>query len=133
MWHSRMAAQVDNNNVTSFSDPRVDALCEEYDGCGDPARRREIVREIDAIVHAAVPYVQSWYRPAERVVVWNRFGMPEWGANYVWDYKYMHYSWWIDAELDAQLEACWADDSLSMDRGPESIRFWEQWKAVNDN
>lgn len=133
MWHSRMAAEVDNNNVTAFADPRVDALCEEYDTCDDARRRRDIVREIDGIIHEQIHYVQSWYRPAERVVLWNRFGMPEWGANYVWDYKYMHMSWWIDQELDAELEACRADDSRSMERGPEVIRFYDAWKAAQQD
>ncbi len=130
-WHSNLARQVDNNNVAGFADERVDALCAEYDAEYDPARRVELVQQIDAIVHAAQPYVQGWYSPAERLVVWNKFGVPRYGGMRMWDKDNIPFSWWVDPELEAALAAARGDSSLTMQRGPEQFDFWSAWKAAD--
>ena len=50
----------------------------------------------------------------------------------MWDYKYMHMSWWVDPEKEAQLAAAREDASLSMERGPEEIHFWAAWRAEQE-
>ena len=128
-FHGRLAAQSDNNNVTSFADPRVDELCSAYDREEDPRRRIEIVREIDGILHAAQPYVQDWNKPAERFVIWNKFGIPRWGGSRLWDKDQLTLSWWVDPEKERALAAARADASLKLERGIEDYRFWEVWNA----
>lgn len=131
-WHSQYADKVDTNNVTSFADPRVDELCKQYDEEYDPAKRIELVKQIDAIVSAAHPYVMGWYLPCERSIFWNKFGMPEWGTTRCWDDKNMHFCWWIDPEKEAELERAKADKSLTMDPGPVENYFWRAWHQNHD-
>lgn len=126
-WSTELAEQLDNNNVTSFSDPRVDELCELYDQEHDPWRRVEIVRAIDGLVHAAHPYVQFWTTPAERVVIWNKFGLPHYGGMRMWRDYLLPLSWWVDPEREARLAECRADPSATMQRGREEFRYWETW------
>jgi len=126
-WSTELAEQVDNNNVTSFSDERVDALCRQYDEENDPARRIEIIREIDAILHDAHPYVQAWTTPAERLVIWNKFGLPRYGGMRMWRDYHLPNSWWVDPDKKARLAECRADATATMERGPEEFRFWETW------
>lgn len=129
-WHSKLAKQVDNNNITAFSNERVDELCTEYDSEYDPLRRIEIIKEIDAIVHAEQPYVHDWYNPAERFVVKNKFGIPKYGGMRMWDKDNIPLSWWVDPEKEAQLAACQADKTKTMQRGPEEYHFWSAWKQA---
>lgn len=131
-FHSKLAAEVNNNNVTSFADPRVDELCAAYDAEYDHAERVRIVRQIDAIVHAAHPYVQGWYNPAERFVIWNKFGLPPYGGMRVWDKDNIPLSWWVDPEKERQLAAARADETLTMERGPEEYHFWEAWHEAQE-
>ena len=81
-WHSRLATQKDNNNVTSFANERVDELIDAYDKEHDFEKRSEIVQEIDSILYNDHPYVLGWFKPAQRVVYWNKYGTPEpWGSS----------------------------------------------------
>jgi microcin C transport system substrate-binding protein len=130
-FHSSLATQVDNNNVTAFADPRVDELCQQYDKEYDAARRIAIVREIDGIVYRAVPYVLEWYLPAERILFWNKFGMPEWASTRTADYSQLHYLWWVDPEKEKQLAAARQDPTRTMDPGERNNTFWQEWEKLH--
>ena len=106
-WRSDLAGKPANNNLTSFKNPRVDELCEEYNKVTDVKRQKEIIREIDKIVCAEVPYAFGWYAGYLRILYWNRFGQP---AKYVArttpalsPENAMIVYWWWDAEKDAAL------------------------------
>jgi ABC-type transport system substrate-binding protein len=129
-FHGRYATEPDNNNVTGFSDPRVDELCTEYDRCYDISRRIEIVREMDAIVYNQHPYVLDHYGPAQRVAFWNKFSMPDFGALRFADREELMYSWWIDPEKEAALKAAREDDSITLDTIPIEDHFWKEWSAT---
>lgn len=131
-FHSRMAGAVDNNNVTSFSDPRVDELCAKYDLSYDPAERVAIIREIDALVFNAHTYVLEWYNPAQRVVYWNRFGMPPWGSERTADTDELFFSWWVDPEKDRQLAAARQDPAARMDVPEVEFRFWQAYREAQE-
>lgn len=126
---SDYAKQVDNNNVTSFADPRVDELCHEYDAEYDVKRRVEIIREIDGIIYQAKPYVLGWYNPAQRLLYWNKFSQPEWGGTKTADYDALPFTWWVDPEKEAQLKAAMADPAATMPLSPRENRFWKIWDA----
>ncbi len=130
-WHSSLADQKNNNNVTGFADPRVDKLLKAYDEEYDVGRRVEIIQQIDGILYAEQPYILSWYNPAERVVFWNKYGTPEpWGSQ-----RYAHRSsrrhltkyWWYDEGKAETLAAAMDDPTKSMDPGPTEVRFWHEW------
>jgi microcin C transport system substrate-binding protein len=121
----------DNNNITSFKNDRVDALCKEYDEEYGIERRREIMREIDHIIYEQHPYVLGWYGPSQRMMFWNKFSMPEWGSMKQSDDTNLHYIWWVDPVKEAQLEAALANPNLTMDPGPVENRFWKHWNAAH--
>ncbi len=130
-FHGKMAATVDNNNVTAFSDPRVDELCDEYDVEMDVQRRAEIIRKIDGIVYAAHPYALGWFSPCQRVMYWNKFSQPNFGVWRTNDREDMMYSWWIDPAKKAALEAAMADPSKTLETQPIQHKFWPRWHEAN--
>ena len=128
-FSGKLATMLDNNNVTAFSDPRVDELLGEYDREYDVKRRQSIIREIDGIIFAAYPYVLDWYGPAQRVMYWNKFSQPEWGVWRVNDNDSMMYSWWVDPEKERLLEQAKQDSKLMLPTEPIQHKFWQHWNA----
>jgi ABC-type oligopeptide transport system substrate-binding subunit len=104
----------------------VDELCKAYDAEYDVKKRIELVREIDGLVYAEMPYVLGWYNPAQRMLFWNKFSMPAWGAFRTADYDALHYVWWVDPAKEKALELARADGSATMDGGPRENRYWQQ-------
>jgi microcin C transport system substrate-binding protein len=131
-WHSRLAPLTDNNNVTAFADPRVDALCEEYDRCYDVQRRIEIVREIDGLIYPQHPYVLEHFLPCQRMVFWNKFEQPRFGAWRFVDNEDVVFSWWVDPAKEAELAAARASGGR-MTPPPEKNRWWQQWNARSNS
>lgn len=131
-WHSTLADQKGNNNVTGFRNPRVDQLSEQYNGEYDPVRRAELVREIDGIIYNEHPYILGWYNPAVRVVYWNKFGLPEFGIHRFADYDEAFLAWWVDPEKEQQLAAARRDTTLAMDTSSRTHTFWKAWNAAQE-
>jgi microcin C transport system substrate-binding protein len=125
-----LADKPNNNNVTAFKHPRVDELCKRYDVAHDVKERVEIVREIDGIVYNNVPYVLSWYNPARRIVYWNKFSMPKWGAYRTADRDQIFYSWWVDPAKEKSLESARTNQSVSLPGGDVENHFWPAWNVV---
>ena len=115
----------DNNNVTSFKNARVDELCKAYDAEYDINGRIDLVREIDGLIYAEMPYVLGWYNPAQRMLFWNKYEMPAWGGFRTADYDSLHYIWWVDPAKEAQLADARRDDSLKMEPGLRENRYWQ--------
>ena len=130
-YHSSLATQKHNNNVTGFADPELDILLEKYDAEYDIKKRQELIQEIDGIIYRQHPYVLSWYNPAERVVFWNKFSTPKWGTERTGRASKLLHIWWIDPEKEKLAEAAKTDPSVKMDPGPKEVRFWEAWKKAN--
>ncbi|MDF1837456.1 MAG: extracellular solute-binding protein [Planctomycetota bacterium] len=129
-WKGELALVKDNNNITGFSDPRVDELLGMYDREYDPAKRSSLIQEMDAIIFAQHPYVLDWYNPAQRVIYQNKYKMPEWGVWRTNDRSDMMYSWWVDPEMEAKLEAARKDRNLAVDTLPIDHRFWQEWNET---
>jgi microcin C transport system substrate-binding protein len=132
-WSSKLADQKDNNNITAFRDARVDELLGAYDREYDVARRQEIIREIDGLIYAKHPYVLGWYSPAQRVLYWNKFGMPAWGSPRVatsLGTTPLFLLWWVDPQRESALGAAKASPDATLEREPKEVRFWRQWAAA---
>lgn len=130
-WKGELADQVNNNNITSFRNARVDALLVEYDRAYDVKRRIEVMREIDGIIYADHPYVLQWYSPSIRFVFWNKFGMPPWGTTRVYDSSDPFWAvFWVDPEKEKALEAARKDPSKTMPVEEEKNLFWRAWNAA---
>jgi microcin C transport system substrate-binding protein len=131
-WKSDLAKQQDNNNVTAFANPEVDKLLDAYNKEYDPQRRIEIIREIDGIIYKQHPYVLEHYNPSQRVLYWNKFGMPAWGTSRFGEVENMFLAWWVDPAKDKELAAAKADPNAKMEPGPAKVEFWPAWNAERE-
>ncbi|MEL6343007.1 MAG: extracellular solute-binding protein [Myxococcota bacterium] len=132
MWKSSLADSTSNNNITSFRSEPVDALIEAYLAEYDSEQRKGIIKEMDSLIYQEHPYILAWYNPAQRVAFWNQIKMPEWGSARTFGADRLHYVWWIDPDLEKQLTAARADESLKMDPGEQNNRFWGQWAEAQE-
>lgn len=126
-WSSKLAKEMDNNNITGFASEAVDALLVEYDSEYDQGKRNEIIRKIDSIVYAAHPYALGWYGPAQRVIYQNKFKMPKFGIWRTRDTSDMMFSWWVDPEMEKALKEAREDSSKTLTTVPEKDYFWKAW------
>ena len=126
----KSAAPPTRKSRTRFANARVDELCAEYDQTYDVNRRIEIIQEVDGIVYNEYPYVLDHFGPAQRVAFWNKFSMPDFGALRFVDAEELMYTWWIDPEKEAALEAAKADPSKNLEKLPIENRFWQEWNAA---
>jgi microcin C transport system substrate-binding protein len=131
-YHSRLAAENDNNNVTSFKNPLVDDLCTRYDRTFDVEERIKIVREIDGIVFNAHHYILEWYLPSQRFLYWNKFGQPDWYITRTGDYDTVLFSWWMDPEKEKRVESGKKSAEVTMPKGETEIHFWEAYKRETE-
>ena len=71
-WRSDLADLPANNNITGFKNARVDELLKVYNRALDRAEQKKIVKEIDALVCADIPYAWAWYAQYQRILYWDR-------------------------------------------------------------
>ncbi len=104
MWHSREADRPAGNNVTGFKDARVDAWIESQKGEFDPASRNAILRQIDAVLAAHVPFVLLWNTDTTRLLYWDKFGMPDTVLSKYGNEGAVVAYWWFDPDSAADLK-----------------------------
>jgi microcin C transport system substrate-binding protein len=123
-----LADQNDNNNITGVKIPRCDELFKAYDVAFTQDERRKIIREIDGLVYKDFPYVLFWYQPCQRVLYWNKYGMPEFGFHRTSEWEDAFGTWWVDPAKEKALEAARAaDKTLSIP--PLEVKGWEKKAA----
>ncbi len=125
----KLADLKDNNNVTGFKHPRVDELCAEYDREYDINRRTRIIREIDGIIYNQHPYILGWYLPSQRVLFWNKYGMPRWGGSRLANADQLFFCWWVDPKKEKRLEQAKKNASLRLAQHEVENHFWEVWNT----
>ncbi|MEX2285956.1 MAG: ABC transporter substrate-binding protein [Planctomycetaceae bacterium] len=125
--HSTLADQNDNNNITGFKNARCDELFEKYDAAFTQDDRRQIIREIDKIFTSEYHYAMEWYLPCQRILYWNKFGIPEFGLPRVSDWDQAYVTWWIDPDKAEKLRAARQEDA-PLPIPPLEIHYWEQHK-----
>src|SRR5205823_3433882 len=109
-FDSKLADQLNTNNITGFKNARADALFRQYDKMFDAADRVRAIREVDGIIASEYPYVLLWYGPFARILYWNKFGTPPGYWTRTGDYfgdqggAGLLQMWWIDADKQAKLE-----------------------------
>lgn len=122
MWHSAEADRPSGNNLSGFKDPRVDALIERQKTLFNVAERHQVLREIDAIVTAAVPYVLLWNIDSKRLLHWDKFGMPSTVLSKFGDERSLLAYWWYDADSASELRAAMANRDV-LPRRPLVVEF----------
>jgi ABC-type oligopeptide transport system substrate-binding subunit len=127
--HSKYAKSSESGNITGFSMPNMDRLCERYDQSYDGAERISILRELDQWACSQHHYAFGWVAPyAARVAFWNKFGMPASGLTYSGDWRSIPVLWWVDPEKEKQLTEAKKDETISLPHEEEIIDFWGKMK-----
>ena len=133
-YHSRLAAQEDNNNITGFKDPRADELMEKYGKSFDLNERVMLIRELDGLLANQYPYVLHWSAPNLRLAYWNKFGQPRGYVTRTGHYMSdlgqgpgVERLWWIDPEKAKKLDEAMRDASIKLPVGPAEDKYWLEW------
>ncbi|MCL1920648.1 MAG: extracellular solute-binding protein [Kiritimatiellaeota bacterium] len=105
MWLSTEADRPSGNNYAGFKNARVDELIERQKTCYSVTARNAMLREIDALVTAEVPYALLWNIRERRLLHWDKFGMPPTVLSKFGDERSLIAYWWYDADTAAELKS----------------------------
>ena len=122
MWHSREAERSNGNNITGFKNDRVDEIIEQQKSIFEVSQRNELLRELDGIVAAEVPYILLWNLNYARILYWNKFGTPPQVLSKFGDERSAYGLWWYDEDAAAELEAAMEDD-LALPPRPVEVKY----------
>lgn len=98
MWSGKQINEPGGNNITGFSDARVDGLIAAQRTLFDLSARNEICREIDRILTEQVPYILLWNTDRTNLLWWNKFGVPPSILSRFGDASDAIALWWHDAD-----------------------------------
>ncbi|MCP4190452.1 MAG: ABC transporter substrate-binding protein [Planctomycetaceae bacterium] len=130
-WSTEMADQKGSNNITGFNNEKADGIIAKYDAEFEISKRTLLLRELDALIYDQVPYALDWYNPCERILYWNKFGMPAYGLPRYGEYESAFVYWWYDPQKADRLKAT-LKNGESMAPIPElQIRPWENDSMSN--
>ena len=104
MWSSTYADTPNGVNLTGFHLPEIDALIEQQKAEFSTAKRNEIMRKIDRLLTAAVPYALTWNTDSTRLLYWNKFGTPDAVLGRFGDALSIPVYWWYDPDSARELE-----------------------------
>jgi microcin C transport system substrate-binding protein len=135
-YYSTTADIPNTNNITGFKDKRIDELCDRYDVEFDPAKRAEILRELDGILSSQYQYILLWYAPAERIAYWNRFGQPQGTFSRFGDFEGslglgIPQLWWLDPQQNQQLDAATKNESVKLQVPPVEDHYWQDYAKTH--
>ena len=133
-WHSRLAAQKNNNNITSFKDPEADKLMEEYNVTFDLKERVKLIQQLDGILTNLYHDIFHWTAPSVRLAYWNKFGMPPGVLTRTGDQQSnlsngpgVERLWWIDAVKARKLNQAMGDSSIKLESPPVENHYWTDY------
>lgn len=124
IFHSAMADSPGSNNLTGLKDERVDALIEEYNAEFDLSRRNELLREIDRLLLESHHYAYAWGSSSQRLLYWNKFGMPEAVLPRHRDWRGVFVYWWVDPEKAEALAAAKKNGTEMSPKADLEVRTW---------
>ncbi len=76
-WTSQAAEQVGSRNYPGISSPVVDALVDNIIESPDRESLIANTRALDRVLLYGFYVIPNWYLAADRVLYWNKFGMPD--------------------------------------------------------
>jgi microcin C transport system substrate-binding protein len=99
-WSSAAAGAEGSRNLNGIADPVVDELIELLIAAPDREVLVTRTRALDRVLLWGHYMIPNWYMSADRVLYWDRFGMPE-----VTPHRGVQFdAWWVDAAKDARLK-----------------------------
>jgi microcin C transport system substrate-binding protein len=124
-WRSDLADKPANNNITGFKNARVDELLKVYNKALDRAEQKKIVREIDELICADIPYAWAWFAQYQRILYWDEYGHPESYVTRIGQVVEddMLRLWWWDPERIAATEKARAE-GRKLPQGAIEVRPW---------
>ena len=134
-FHSMLAAEKNNNNITGFKSARADELFKQYDVAFDTKERIRIIREVDGLVANDHQYALLWTGPFTRVLYWNKFGAPKGYLSRTGDAggasggPGLLQMWWADSAKAAELDTARRDTTKKMEVGAVEDRYWLDFDA----
>jgi microcin C transport system substrate-binding protein len=126
-YHSSLADQKNNNNITGFKNKRADEIMDIYEKEFDLDARVKLLQEFDGIVNAEHQYIFEWTAPYTRLLFWNKFGYPQGILTRTGDYRDVPTLWWFDPEKAQKLEAAMKDSSINLGEGPSDDHYWTEY------
>lgn len=127
-WHSELADKEGSNNFVGFKNKQVDELMEKYNQEFDLEKRHELLRQIDGLIYAEHAYSMAWYMPSQRVMYWDKFGMPEYGIHRFAEWDDVFATWWEDPEKVKRLQEA-RKAGKALPPTPIEHRYWENIEA----
>ncbi|MEC9475864.1 MAG: ABC transporter substrate-binding protein [Planctomycetota bacterium] len=122
-WHSDLANEPYNNNISGIANEEVDQLMEKYDRTFDIEEQTEYMREIDSLIFKDHPVALTWYGPFVRILSWNHFGQPEKVLSRIGDDHSLWKYWWSTPELQQRLAKA-REEGTTLPVGPDVLDPW---------
>ncbi len=122
MWSSAEATRTSGNNITGFSDPRVDDIIEQQKSIFDIQQRNDLLRQVDKLLAQRLPYILLWNIDYRRLLYWNKFGTPPTVLSKYGDASDAIQYWWLDEDSEADLDDAMASGDMLPSR-PAIIHF----------
>lgn len=122
-FHSKFADQKASGNMYGIKNKRVDEIIEAYNDEFDYEKRVELLKELDTILTNLHLMAFDWYAPAERLIYWNKFGLPKGVISKTGDYRDAPVYWWYDEYKAKALEKAMANDT-SLPITKVDNKFW---------
>jgi microcin C transport system substrate-binding protein len=98
-WGSAAADRPGSRNYSGVKNPAIDGLIEQIVAAPDRASLIVRVQALDTVLQWSHLVIPHFHIPYDRLVYWNRFGVPERSP----DNGVAFMSWWIDPVKDAAL------------------------------
>ena len=125
-YHSKYAEVDNTNNITGLKNTRIDEICDEYNSMFSSEERIRALKELDSIIAKSVHYAYSWTPLwSERILYWNKFGMPESVMTYRGNWQQVPLIWWYEPELANKVEDAKTDLSISFEQKQLEADFWK--------
>ncbi len=122
-YHSTLSEEKGSNNIPGYQSEAIDKIIEEYEAEFDYDKRVELLKQLDAELFNTHGYMLDWYSPNERIVYWNKFGMPDTVLLKFHEWDDAFALWWIDPEKDKALKAA-KKSGDKLDIPEEEIKPW---------
>lgn len=123
-WHSNLADEKNNNNLSGYRSNRVDKICDDYNVCFDQDERVRQIRAIDGIICNDYPYAFGWFSNRERILYWDKFGHPARYFSRTGDYRDILSMWWIDPDREKGLKQAMAAGK-TLEQGTVEVQPWD--------
>ncbi|MCO4784237.1 MAG: ABC transporter substrate-binding protein [Candidatus Cloacimonetes bacterium] len=108
-YHSRFADLKGSNNKWGIKNSKVDKITEEYNKEFNYNKRVKLLQDLDIILANEYIMAFDWYAPAQRLVFWNKFGMPKTIIGKVGDYRDVPSMWWYEEDKNQALKDAMAN------------------------